>query len=124
MPIRYQIRTGQFREQLDNLKTRIRRYSQGSEIFKIGKTNNPENRWNTYLSTEPGVWDEMVVLYRTTAENSIDNMERRLIHFFLLDRPDPKCENMNIGGGANGLSPYFLYIVRKLPRRAGRRARR
>lgn len=127
MPVRCQIQTGRFREQLENLKKRIKRYSGKSVKFKIGRTNNPENRWNGYLYAEPDEWDEMdemVVLYRTSNRNSINNMERELIQFFLHDEPDPRCINDNTGGGPIGEPPYFLYIVRRLPGPTGRRASR
>ncbi len=73
--------------------------------FKIGISGDPEKRAEEY--EDEGIYDEMVVLYKTESERFVRDGER-----FLIDRYRDVCEN-TIGGGGGRLSgpPYYLYVV-------------
>ena len=83
----------------------------GCNHWKIGITNNPENRLSQ--PDYSGNYDRMIVMYRTESLNSARELERRLIDYY-----QGSSDNINAGGGGlPGEPPYFLYVVIKHKRR-------
>lgn len=95
----------------DNLKKtfnrKIGQYIAGSNYIKIGITSRkPKERFEEHLKEIN--WKRMVVLYRTTSEDYVKELERFLIanHFDYLTN--------EVGGGGGDLSngsSCYLYII-------------
>ena len=91
------------------LRKSIAAYVRGGIGYRIGFTNNPETR----ASQRPynnGHYGEMIVLYRTTSDRFVRQLERALIDYFW------ETEGLEVeiggGGGPKGEPPHYLYIAR------------
>lgn len=68
----------------ENVKRSLGQYVSRCEYVYVGRTNNPEARFNAHQrNLEPGVkkWDEMVVVYGTRSLGFSVQMENALIQF-------------------------------------------
>ena len=96
--------TGPFNQVLTTMRQRLsahRRYGTG---FKIGISSLPHQRATNYGSP----YTAMIVLYRTTSETFVRDMEKTLVEEYW-----ESCDNNVAGGGGSlGGAPYYLYIVR------------
>ena len=102
------IRTGWPRDVLPSLRRGISQYRRNSLWFKIGITNDPYRRASGYRAQYGDLYDEMIVLYETSSDNFVRQMESVLIEDYWED-----CDNsVGGGGGGRGAPPYYLYIVR------------
>ncbi len=74
---------------------------------KVGITSNPRARASSYRSS--GSYDKMVILYETTSEKEIRELEKYLVE------KNWEIVNNEIGGGGGplGKAPHFLYIICK-----------
>jgi hypothetical protein len=74
--------------------------------FKIGITNNPENRFRQAYSR---LYDKMIVVYQSSSLNNVSELECDLI-----EHNRELADNIIGGGGGNyGDPPYFMYVVIK-----------
>jgi hypothetical protein len=95
-----------------NLHQRISAYTRIDRTthYKVGITNDPERRASNYGA----VYSQMIVVYKSSSEKNIRLMEAFLTEYIREHRQDPRCDNINEGGGGPcGDPPYFLYVVRK-----------
>lgn len=110
MEIRYEIQTGWPSQ--TNIHQRISAYTRTGRCaaFKIGITNNPDRRASLYRSNG-AVYHEMLVLYRTSSDSHVREMER-----FLCDYYSGCSDNINAGGGGpSSEGPYYLYVTIQRP---------
>jgi diadenosine tetraphosphate (Ap4A) HIT family hydrolase len=102
--VRYEIETG-WPSGLA-LQRRISAYARVDRAysFKIGITGRPKARWaERYRST----YDEMVVIYSTSSEKHVKQIEREMTDFF-----DGYSDNIVAGGGGGPAGPpFYLYVV-------------
>ena len=103
MDVRFDIETG-WPSQV-NLHGRVSALTRIDRVsgFKIGITSNPDVRASQYGD----LYDEMVVLYESSSEDNVREMERHLVDYY---RDDSDAERGG-GGGRLGQPPYFLYVV-------------
>ena len=95
--------TGTPRAVLPRLRAGILRQSKNCAGFYIGITSDYWRRSSSYASN----YDDMVVLYRTTSEKYVRQVEHELVDYFW-----NTCDNLTGGGGGGlGRQPFFLYIV-------------
>ena len=83
--------------------------------LKIGITSNPKERALDYSSE----YDDMMLLYKTSSDNYVKDMERRMICEYW----DYVDNSIGGGGGRLGSAPYFLYIVRRWENKASTKRR-
>ena len=105
MLVRYEEETG-WPSRLQ-LHRRISAYVRVDRVraFKVGITCNPEVRARAYN----GEYDEMVVVYRTSSDKHVRELEAFLVEYY-----DGYSDNeRGGGGGARGAPPYYLYVVLK-----------
>ncbi len=75
--------------------------------FKIGITNDPDERSKAYKDD----YDRMVVLFQTDDLDKIRQVEDDMIEKF---KAESKNRNQIAGGGGDaGDPPYYLYVVQK-----------
>ena len=104
MEVIYNYWTGWPNQVIPSLRRSISKYRRSSSSFKIGITNDPDRRAMEYGFT----YDVMVVLYRTSSDRFVRQIESLLIEEYWYD-----CDNtVGGGGGSRGCPPYYLYIVR------------
>lgn len=105
MPIQYQIWTGWPTKLRSSFRRRVSRYVRNCNSYKIGITNNPENRFSQPDYSDN--YNRMIVMYQTSSLDSARDLEWRLI-----DDYQGYSDNINAGGGGPaGDPPYFLYVV-------------
>lgn len=74
--------------------------------FKIGITNNPENRFKQAYAI---AYDQMAVVYQSSSIKNVKELERLLV-----EHNRELCDNIIAGGGGNyGEPPYYMYVVIK-----------
>lgn len=108
MEIRYEVETG-WPSSLE-LCRRVAAYGRLDRVlgFKVGISCNPEGRAALYKHQDPH-YKEMVVLYKTSSDSVVRDVERDLTIWF---KGDAECDNVNIGGGGpKGSAPFYLYVV-------------
>lgn len=90
------------------LKNAITNHANHARAFRIGITNDPEQRMSAYRSEGRG-YDKMIVLYSTRSRKNAVKLEKELIdHNWGWD----KLKNFRGGGGGpHGEGGYYLYIV-------------
>ncbi len=108
MNVVYKLDTGHLQKLLSVIVKRLSALTRKNKVqrFKIGITNNPRRR---YLRKYARIYDEMLVLYRTTSINYVSQLEDELIKHNW-EHTDNKISG---GGGDYGEPPYYLYVVRK-----------
>ena len=107
MPITYDSHTGWPSRVESSLRRSISQRTKNAYGFKIGITSYPEWRFKMYGSD----YRDMVVVYETSSESHVRDLERWLVDFFY---GAPGCDNVNRGGGGPiGQSPFYLYVVRR-----------
>ena len=114
MQLRYEIQGG-WPSQLTNINQILGGYKKHLSAFKIGITNDPENRKRQYEKDYPRYFGEMIVLYETTSLSNARKLEKQLIDKNWED--ERLINEIGGGGGKPGEGPYYLYIVRR--RRSG-----
>lgn len=91
---------------LPSVRRKLSAYTRSDRVnnFKIGITSDPVRRFQRAYA---GLYDEMILLYRSLSIDSVSVMECDLIlHNWAI------ADNLNAGGGGRiGIPPYFLYIV-------------
>ena len=76
--------------------------------FKIGKTDNPEEREKAHKVEG---YTKLISLVQLNSIENMDRMEKELISFF---KHNPKCGNKNDGGGGNFSDDnYCVYVITK-----------
>ena len=96
---------GRLEAKVSRLRRRISQFAANSNTFEIGMTSAPNRR-----AVDCDEYDEMVVLYRTSDENTIRTIETDLITSFRNHRRNRNYESG--GDGPLARPPYYLYIVR------------
>ena len=86
-----------------SLHRRISGYTRNGQSFKTGITGNPWGRKPGY----DGIYDRMIVLYKTTSEKYARDFERRSIDWY----GDASDAERRGGGGPLGGPPFYLYVV-------------
>lgn len=78
------------------------------KYFKIGRTNNPQLRYQEYVQAyQDAPPTGILVIYKTDSIDHVMNVEANLIRSFSLH---PKCLNRNFHAGGN-ISPYYVQYV-------------
>ena len=88
-------------------RSRVSGYVQDCKRYKIGITNDPENRFS---QSDYRAYNRMIVIYQTQSWDSAGDFEDRLIEYY---KDDYACDAIRAGGaGRKGKkTPYFLYVV-------------
>ena len=98
------VNTGHLPSVLGTLRRRLSALKRSGRRFKIGITGYPEVRSDAYGPE----YTEMVVLYQTTSEHYIRELERLLV-----DEYRSHIDNETRGGGGDVKGPpFYLYVVR------------
>src|SRR6266446_2955987 len=88
------------------LHDRVKAYVRDERLrrYKVGITSGPRTRAVQYGAQ----YDEMILVYRTSSNDHVRELERVLTEYFGDD-----CDNeINGGGGRQATGgPYFLYVV-------------
>ena len=100
--------SGGFRQVQSNLCMRISALVRSDTPFKIGITSNPDKRASGYRSHD-SQYDEMIVLYQTTSERFIRQLEQDLIDYY-----EGWSYNVAKGQGRLGDPDFYLYVVRTI----------
>jgi hypothetical protein len=100
--------TGNINDVIESLNRSIAQYIRHNNKVKIGITCNPNRRINEHSLSKEN-WDKMIVKYKTTSVNYINEIEKILID----NHWDYIANEVAGGGGPNGNSPYFLYVLLK-----------
>ena len=103
--------TGPPRRVESTLRKSIAAYVRGGIGYRIGFTNNPETRARQRPYNN-GQYSEMIVLYKTTSDRFVRQLEIALTNYFW-ESEGLEAER-GAGGGAKGEPPHYLYMVRKL----------
>ncbi|KIX21856.1 hypothetical protein SY27_04010 [Flavobacterium sp. 316] len=100
--------TGSFNDVKASLIKSIAQYLRHYEGVKVGITSNPLNRFSKHNGSNKK-WEKMIVKYETSSVKYINEMEKILINNF----SDLLLNEVAGGGGPNGGSPYYLYVLIK-----------
>jgi len=100
MQIRYELETG-WPSSLD-LCRRVAAYGRIDRVlgFKVGISCNPKGRAALYKHKDPH-YKEMVVLYKTSSDALVRDVERQLTVWFM---DDAECDNLNRGAAAGAVA--------------------
>lgn len=74
----FKVKTGDYKKMEETLKRTIGQYIRHSKECKIGITNDPYVRWNSYISANTR-YNEMIVFYKTSSYSYICEVEKYLI---------------------------------------------
>ena len=104
-------RHGHYSQVVGSLRRSLGQYIRHNTDFKVGLTTNPDQRWNR--GHRHHGWRELVVLYKTTSENSAREMERALIRHGKRPGVLADCWNNRPGGEGlrRGHHEYYVYVV-------------
>ena len=108
MKLEYDYWTGSINEVSESLIRSVGQYTRYYGKVKIGITNNPERRMREHQRSSIR-WGKMVVKYRTSSVNFINQLEKLLINYHW----DYIKNEIGGGGGPNGKEPYYLYLLLK-----------
>ena len=107
MEIKEWIYTGWPSQVEGTLRRSIAAHVRDGVRFRIGISNDPYRRARQH-PYNAGDYGEMVILYYTSSDRLVRNLETELIRYF-----GERCDNeRGGGGGARGEAPYYLYIVK------------
>ena len=102
----YKYRTGRPNEIVSGVLRSISQITRIDRIsyFKIGITNNPENRFRQAYAAD---YDKMLVVYQSASIKNVRELE-----YLLIEHNRELCDNIIAGGGGNyGEPPYYIYVV-------------
>ncbi|GAB5565176.1 MAG: hypothetical protein Wins2KO_22390 [Winogradskyella sp.] len=108
MEIEYNFWTGSINEVKVSLIRSVGQFTRHYRNVKIGITNNPERRVSEY-KRDSRRWNKMIVKYKTSSINFINQLEKILIEYHW----NYIKNEIAGGGGPNGKPPYYLYILLK-----------
>ena|SRR5438034_11497759 len=89
-----------------NLIDRVKAYVLDERLrrYKVGITSDPDTRALRYGTQ----YDEMILVYRTSSNEHVKELERILTEYF----EDDSDNEISGGGGRQApMGPYFLYVV-------------
>lgn len=100
--------TGNINDVIESLNRSIAQHIRNNTKVKIGITCDPERRYKEHSLSKEN-WDRMVVKYKTSSVNYINELEKKLIahHWEYIKN------EVAGGGGPNGTPPYYLYLLIK-----------
>ena len=104
LPIRYELSTGRPEDALEGLRRAVAQYARDARGFRIGRTSSPESRWT---SEYQDIYSEMVVIYETSSQDHVAEVEAALIEFFA----DDADNDQEGSSGPWGEPPYYGYVV-------------
>lgn len=102
----YNYQTGRPSEIVSSVLRSISQYTRVDRVsyFKIGITNNPENRFRHAYAAD---YDKMLVVYQSASIKNVRELE-----CLLIKHNRELCDNIIAGGGGNyGEPPYYMYVV-------------
>ena len=100
--------TGNINDVIESLNRSIAQYIRNNKKVKIGITCNPQRRIKEHSSSKEN-WDRMIIKYKTSSVNYINQIEKILID----NHWDYITNEVAGGGGPNGNPPYYLYVLLK-----------
>lgn len=100
--------TGSINNVRESLIRSVGQYTRHNSKVKIGITNNHKRRVSEHERSSVK-WKVLVVKYKTTSVNFINEIERILIehHWEYIKN------EVAGGGGPDGQGPYYLYVLLK-----------
>ncbi len=101
--------TGSLNIVKESLIRSVGQYTRHYSKVKVGITNNPEARTSKHKKN-PEKWNTMVVKYRTSSANFVNQLEKIIIDHHW----DYIKNEVGGGGGPNAEEgPYYLYVLLK-----------
>jgi hypothetical protein len=100
-------RAGHPDDVISTLKRSVGQLTKKVGSFKIGRTCDPDARAS---ARDYAKYDELIVIYKTTSAEHVNDVERELIEYF--ETHDDIGNFRGGGGGPLGRPPYYVYVVR------------
>lgn len=106
--------TGHTSDVMTGLRQALAAYAQRNAFVKIGRTNDPKQRWNEHLAErrrENDKWDRMVVIYATSSMHFAALTEKELIRHARAAKYRAEIWNDSPGSDNGRPGTNYLYLL-------------